>query len=103
MVLQVDAGSICALTTFVFSPCIRCRFAKYFLENCGVVSQSVTKASSFVSSETKLDYCCRACRRVPPLQTRAKRLVIPHFPHFSPLQGNVADGPVDVSRHAKRL
>ena len=64
MVLQVDAESICAFTTFVFSPCIRCRFAKYFLANCGVVSHSVTKTSSFVSSEIKLDWCCRACHRV---------------------------------------
>ena len=101
MVLQVDAESICAFTTFVFSPYIRCRFAKYFLANCGVVSHSVTKASSSVSSETKLDCCSRACRRVPPLQMRAKWPVMPHFAHFFPLQGNVADGAVDVSHHIK--
>ncbi len=87
MVLQVDAESICAFTTFVFSPCIRCRLAKYFLANCGVVSHSVTKASSFVSSEIKLDWCCRACRRVPPLQTRAKWPMMPHFAHFFPIAG----------------
>ena len=42
MVLQVDAESICTFTTFVFSPCIRCRFAKYFVADCGVVSHSIT-------------------------------------------------------------
>ena len=69
MVLQVDAESICALTTFVFSSCLSCRFAKYFLTNRWALSHSVTKVSSSVSSETKLDCCCRACCRVPPLHT----------------------------------
>ena len=48
MVLQLHAESICAFTTFVFSPCIRCRFAEYFLANCGVVSHSVTNPSFHV-------------------------------------------------------
>ena len=51
MVLQVDE-SICAFMTFVFSPCVRCIYAKYFLAHCGVLWHFVTKASSFVSSET---------------------------------------------------
>ena len=85
MVLQVDSESICPFTTLVFSPCIRCRFAKYFLANCGVVSHSVSKASSFVSSEIRLDWCCRAYRHVPPLQTRAKWPMMPHFAHFFPI------------------
>ena len=69
MVLQVDAESICILTTFVFSPCLTCRFPKYFLANCGAVASSVMKVSSSVSSGRKLDCCCRACGRAPPLHT----------------------------------
>ena len=83
IVLQVDAESICALTTFVSLSCMRCRLAKYFRANCAV-SHSVTKASSLVSSETKLDCCCRDYRRVPPLQTHAKW---PAMPHFFPIAG----------------
>ena len=51
MVLQVDE-SICAVMTFVFSHCVRCIYAKYLLANCVVLWHSVTKGSSFVSSET---------------------------------------------------
>ena len=78
VVLQVDAESICALTTFDFLPCMRCRLAKYFLAKWAV-SHSVTKPSSPMSSETKVDCCCRDCRRVPLLQTRVKWQVMPHF------------------------
>lgn len=86
VVLQVDAESICALTTFDFLPCMRCRLAKYFLAKWAV-SHSVTKPSLPMSSETKVDCCCRDCRRVPLLQTRVKWQVMPHFPHIFPIAG----------------
>ena len=87
MVLHVDAESICAFTTFVFSPCMRCKWAKNFLAGCEGVSQSTTNASSPLSSSTKFDCCCRPCRLAPPLQTRAKWPEIPHFPHLLPNAG----------------
>lgn len=71
IVLQVDAESICALTTFDFLSRMRCRLAKYFIAKCAV-SHSVTKPSSPMSSETKVDCCFRDCRRLPLLQTRVK-------------------------------
>ena len=88
IVLHVDAESICAFTTFVLQPCMRCRWAKYCLADCGVVSQSATNASWSLSSSTKFDCCCRPGRRLgPPLQTRAKWPVIPHLAHLLPKAG----------------
>ena len=40
IVLQVDAESICAFTTFVFSPYIRCRLANFFLVNFGAANRT---------------------------------------------------------------
>ena len=71
--MQVDAESICALTTFL-------SMFKVQIRKIGLLLSSLS--SCFTPA-----YACVVAIR--------------HFPHFSPLHGNVDDGTVDVSRHTK--